>query len=174
MSSSVTVWGFTSVLMTRRYTCHSTPTDALQSKLVTEGCIQDVQQWMIVKKLKLIGDKTELLVLAARHRPRPPPDSILIGADIIKASKSSKNFGVWLDSVFSMDVQINKICKAAFFHLLHIAKIRKFLSYRQYEVLIHAFISSKLDHCNVLIPDLQQSQINRLQQDLVQNQLPAC
>ena len=78
------------------------PTDVLQSKSVTERCIQDVQQWMVVKKLKLKGDKTELLVLAARHRPPPPPDSILIGADIIKGSKSAKNVGVWLDSVLSM------------------------------------------------------------------------
>ena len=62
-----------------------------------------------------------------------------------------------------MDVQINNICKIAFFHLRNIAKVRKFLSYRQCEVLIHAFISSKLDHFNVLLSGLQQSQIKRLQ-----------
>ena len=38
------------------------------------------------EQVKLNGDKTELLVLTARHRPPPPVDSILIGADIIKAS----------------------------------------------------------------------------------------
>ena len=117
----------------------------------------------IVNKLKLNGEKTELLVLTARHRPPPSLDSILIGADIIKASKSAKNTGVWLGSVLSMDVQINDIWKTAFFHLRNIAKIRKFLSYRQCEVLIHAFIPSKLDHCNVLLSGLQQSQIKRLQ-----------
>ena len=163
MSSSVTGWGFSSVLMARRYTCVFNPADALQSKSVIERCIQGVQQWMVVNKLKLNGDKTELLVVTARHRPPPPLHSILIGADIIKASKSAKNFGVWLDSVLSVDLQINNICKAAFFHLGNIAKIRKFLSYRQCEVLMHAFISSKLDHCNVLLSGLQQSQINRLQ-----------
>ena len=139
------------------------PVDVLQSKSLIERCIQDVQQWMVVNKLKLNGDKTELLVLTARHRPPPPLDSILIGADIIEASKSAKNIGVWLDSVLSMDVQINNICKTAFFHLRNIAKIRKFLSYRQCEVLIHAFISSKLDHCNALLSGLQKSQVKRLQ-----------
>ena len=138
--------------------------DALQSKSLIERCIQDVQQWMVVNKLNLNGDKTELLVLTARHRPPPPLDSLLIGADIIKASKSAKNIGVWLDSMLSMDVQINNICKTAFFHLRNIAKIRKFLSYRQCEVLIHAFISSKWDHCNVLLLyGLQKSQVKRLQ-----------
>ena len=81
----------------------------------------------------------------------------------INAIKSAKNIGVWLDSVLSMDVQINNICKTAFFHLLNIAKIRKFLTHRQCEILIHAFISSKLDYCNVLLSGLKQSQINRVQ-----------
>ena len=50
-----------------------------------------------------------------------------------------------------------------FFFLRNIAKIRKFLSYRQCEVLIHAFISSKLDYCNALLSGLQKSQVKRLQ-----------
>ena len=145
------------------------PVDVLQSKSLIERCIQDVQQWMVVNKLKLNGDKSELLVLTARHRPPPPLDSILIGADIIEASKSAKNIGVWLDNVLSMDVQINNICKTAFFHLRNIAKIRKFLSYRQCEVLIHAWImlgfmlGFKLDYCNALLSGLQKSQVKRLQ-----------
>ena len=49
------------------------------------------------------------------------------------------------------DVQINNICKTAVFHLRNIAKIRKFLTHSQCEILIHAFISSKFDYCNVLL-----------------------
>ena len=139
------------------------PLDASQSKSLIEECIQDVQLWMVTNKLKLNGDKTELLVLTVRQRPEPPLDSIKIGPDIIKASKSAKNIGVWLDSVLSMDVQINNICKTAFYHLRNIAKIRKFLTHRQCEILIQALISSKLDYCNVLLSGLQQSRIDRLQ-----------
>ena len=86
---------------------------------------------MVANKLKLNGDKTELLVLTAHQSPEPPLDLIKIGADIIKASRSVKNIGVWLDSVLSMDVQINNICKTAFFNLRNKAKIRKFLTHRQ-------------------------------------------
>ena len=46
-----------------------------------------------------------------------------------------------------MDVQINTICKTALFHLRNIARIRKFLSHRQCEILIRAVISSRLDYC---------------------------
>ena len=63
--------------------------DALQSKALIERCIQDVQQWIVVNKLKLNRDKTELLVLTVRHRPPPPLDSILTRSDFIKASKSA-------------------------------------------------------------------------------------
>ena len=42
-------------------------------------------------------------------------------------------------------------------------KIRRFLTHRQCEILIHALISSKLDYCNVLLSGLQQSRIDRLQ-----------
>ena len=97
---------------------------------------------MVANKLKLNRDKTELIVLTARQRPEPPLDSIKIGADIIIATKSAKNIGVWLDSELSMDVQINSICKTAFFHLRNTAKIREFRTRRQREILIHAFISS--------------------------------
>ena len=140
----------------------SNPADALHSKSVTviKRCIQDVQQWLVVNKLN--GKQTELLVLTARHRPPPALDSILIGADVIKTSKSDNNIGVWLGGVLSMYVQINNICKAAFFHLRNIDKSRNFLWNCQCDVLTHAFISSKLDHCNVLLSGLQQSQINRL------------
>ena len=140
------------------------PVDVLQSKSLIERSIQDVQQWMVVNKLKLNGDKSELLVLTARHRPPPPLDSILIGADIIEASKSAKNIGVWFDNLLSMDVQINNICKTAFFHLRNIAKIRKFLSYvsvkylfmllfrRSWIILTHfyqAYRNRKLKDCNM-------------------------
>ena len=55
------------------------------------------------------------------------------------------------------------ITSVAFFHLRNITKVRIFLSHRQCEILIHALILSKLDHCNVLLSGLQQLQIKRLQ-----------
>ena len=62
-----------------------------------------------------------------------------------------------------VDLQTNSICKTAFFHLRNITKVKKFLLYRQCEIVIHAFIMSKLDRCNVLLSGLQQSQLKKLQ-----------
>ena len=103
--------------------------------------------------------------------PQPPLDSIKRGAEIIKASKSAKNIGIWLDSLLSMDVQINNICKTAFFHLCNIAKIGKFLMYCQCEILIRAFILSKLDYCNVLLSGLHSHKL--IDYNMYKIQLPA-
>ena len=48
-------------------------------------------------------DKTELLVLHARHRPQPPLESILVCSDVIYSSNSAKNIGAWFDTVMSME-----------------------------------------------------------------------
>ena len=111
------------------------------------------------EQVKLNGDKTELHVLTARHRPPPPVDSILIGADIIKASKSAMYIGVWLDSALSMDVQINNICKTAFFHLrqssLRSVSVKysfMFLFRRSWIIVTYSYLAysnRKLIDCNI-------------------------
>ena len=62
---------------------------------------------------------------------------------------------------------VKAVCKLAFFHLRNIAKIRKYISFTHCKVLIHAFITSKLDYCDSLLSGLRQDHINKLQ--LVQN-----
>ena len=63
----------------------------------------------------------------------------------------------------SMDNQISNICKCSFYHLRNIAKISKFVSSCHCETLIHAFITSRIDHCNSLLSGLNQTQMKRLQ-----------
>ena len=55
------------------------PSDTLRpkSKSLIEECIQNVQLWIVVNKLNLNGDKTELPVLTARQHPQPPLDLFL-------------------------------------------------------------------------------------------------
>ena len=133
------------------------------SKLRIESCIHDVNNSMSANKLMLNHDKTELLVLHARHRPQPPLESIPVCSDVIYSSNSAKNMGVLLDTVMSMDKQINSICQSAFYHLRNIAQISKHISFRHCETLIHAFVTSKIDHYNILLSGLKQDQGRKLQ-----------
>ena len=82
------------------------------------------------------------------YRPRPPLESITVGRDVIHVSHAAKTIRVWFDEFLSMDKQVKVVCKSAFFHLRNIAKIRKYTSFTHCKILIHAFITSKLDYCN--------------------------
>ena len=54
-----------------------------------EACARDIDTWVLCNKLKLNRDKTEILVLSARHRPRPHIRGIVITDAIITRSTSA-------------------------------------------------------------------------------------
>ena len=51
----------------------------------------------------------------------------------------------------------------AFYHLRNISHIRKLLSTKTTETLVHAFVTSKLDHCNSLLYGVPKYVIQKLQ-----------
>ena len=71
--------------------------------------------------------------------------------------------GLIFDNTVTMSFHINNIVKVAFYHLRNIAKIRKYINVTTAEVLVHAFINSKLDFCNSLLHGLPKYEINKLQ-----------
>ncbi|KAJ0033135.1 hypothetical protein NQD34_000242 [Periophthalmus magnuspinnatus] len=68
-----------------------------------------------------------------------------------------------MDSDLNFNSHIKSITSAAFYHLKNIAKIKGKLSNPDLERLIHAFVSSRLDDCNVLLTDLCKRALTRLQ-----------
>ena len=74
-----------------------------------------------------------------------------------------RNLGVVIDQFFNVYHHITAICKTSQYHLRNIARIRKYLDAASTETLVHAFFSSKLNHCNALIHGLPKYQLNRLQ-----------
>ena len=50
-----------------------------------------------------------------------------------------------------LSVHVSKICSKAFYGLNKIQQIRKFLSPETAKTLVHAFVSSLLDHCDSLL-----------------------
>ena len=89
------------MLTIARYICpfsRYAPVNLNTPKSKVEACILDINKWMTANKLMLNNDKTELLVLNARHRPPPPLSSIYAGSELIIAAESAKNIGVWFDN----------------------------------------------------------------------------
>ena len=65
-----------------------------------------------------------------------------------------------------MSTHISKLCGVAFYHLHNIKRIRKYLSRESTEMLVHAFITSRVDYCNSLLYGLPNYQLNKLQRVL--------
>ena len=118
---------------------------------------------MTLNKLKLNKDKTEFLLLSSKHNPQCSLPVLHFGNDLIQPSSQARNIGVIFDSTISMIPHVKNICKTSFYHLRNIAKIRKFISFKTTEMLVHAFVTSKLDHCNSLLYGLPKNLLNKLQ-----------
>ncbi len=70
---------------------------------------------------------------------------------------------VLFDSNLSFNSYVSSICRTALFHLKNISKLRTMLSMSNAEMLIHAFMASRLDYCNALLGGYSARLINKLQ-----------
>ena len=105
----------------------------------------------------------ELQVFTSKFRANPELDSVVVIDESITPEPHARNLGIIPDTYLTFNNHIAKVCKVSHFHLRNISKIRKFLSKESTEILIHAFVSSKLDHCNSLLYGLPAYQLAKLQ-----------
>ena len=68
-----------------------------------------------------------------------------------------------MDSDFKLDKQINSVVKTSFYHPRLLSKIKSVVSVNDFECLIHAFISTRLDYCNALYTGINQASLAHLQ-----------
>ena len=82
---------------------------------------------MSLNKLKLNGDKTELLVIGSGNLSTfKLPSFTAIDRSVIYPSHSARNIGVIFENKLNMELQVSAICKSAFLHIQNISRIRKF------------------------------------------------
>ena len=70
-------------------------------------------------------------------------------------------------STFKFDKQVSTVVKSCIFKIRLLAKTKSYLSFKDLERVINAFVTSRLDYCNALYVGMDQASIKRLQ--LVQN-----
>ena len=91
---------------------------------------------------------------------------LLLGQDT-NPSTSAKNLGVLFDSSLNFRKHISQTCRACFYHIRDLRRIRKSLSLDLAKQIAVALVSSKLDYCNSLFHNMPEKDIARLQR--VQN-----
>ncbi|XP_056444340.1 uncharacterized protein LOC130380935, partial [Gadus chalcogrammus] len=146
------------------------PTAAIPpTSLIT--CLEEIRSWLSRNFLKLNGNKTEALLIGSKstltksqHTPAP---LIIIDGFPVPFSSKVKSLGVILDNTLSFAPHIHNITRTAFFHLRNIARLRPSLTQSSTEILVHSFVTSRIDYCNALLTGLPTKLINRLQ--IIQN-----
>nr|XP_055035192.1 uncharacterized protein LOC129423081 [Misgurnus anguillicaudatus]XP_055035201.1 uncharacterized protein LOC129423081 [Misgurnus anguillicaudatus]XP_055035209.1 uncharacterized protein LOC129423081 [Misgurnus anguillicaudatus] len=114
-------------------------------------CLDEIKAWMHDNFLKLNQAKTELLFVGKpTSLLRLNISELITVNDFSKLSSQVRNLGVIFDPELIFDAHIKVVSKTAFFHLRNIARLRPSLQLPDAERLIHSFITSRLDYCNVL------------------------
>ena len=86
-----------------------------------------------------------------------------IGNSFISAASSVRNLGATFDTIMSMEMHMNNVCRSAMAHVRNIIDIRPSLIMAATEKLVHALVISRLDSNNVLLYGLPATQLDRIQ-----------
>ncbi len=108
-----------------------------------------------------------LIIRPKNHTGNNLEHGLTLDGCSLDSSSSVRNLCVLFDSNLSFDSHVSSICKTAFVHLTNISILRPMLSLSNAEMLIHAFMTSRLDYCNALLDGCSARLINKLQ--MVQN-----
>ena len=126
--------------------------------------MSDVKRWMNSKQLKLNDNKTECLLIGKKHDLKQL-DLEKIGGlkNEFEVRNPIKNLGIIFDCSLSFNEQINQVVRTAGYHLKNIAFLKKYLDSKTITMLIHNYVISRLDYCNVLYHGLPNYNLRKIQ-----------
>ena len=134
--------------------CKSTDAAVLAARAMR--VIEAVRDWMSSNRLRLNADRTQFIWLGTSHFL----DVLQINS--IPANEVVSNLGVYFDPELLMERQVRKLCQVCYFHLRRLRTVRRSLT-ESLLTLVHAFITSRLDHCNGVLYGLNGYLLDRLQ-----------
>lgn len=128
-----------------------------------QSCCDKIKSWMNSNFLKLNTDKTEVMVFGKKSQlQKLNIGTIRIGDTEIKPALHATNIGVVLDTNLSMVNQVNKMVASAWYQLHNISRIRKYLTTEASQILIHAYVISKLDTYNCVLSGIPMKLVDKL------------
>ena len=135
------------------------------------NCLNDIQTFMLLNKLKLNPDKTEFILIGSKnnHKHLLPHFPINILGNQVSPAQSVKNLGVMFVSNFTLTDHVSQVIKSTRVHARDHYRILPLLDLNTSVFLANALVSSRLDYCNYLFVSLTDFELRILQ--WVQNSL---
>jgi len=142
--------------------------DMASTALQLERCLTDVSHWMSANRLELNADKTELLWAGSRRcclslGNRGPKLQLREGTITIVPINDVKVLRVTLSSDLTMDKHVSNVCSAGFYRLRQLRRVRRSLDKESPATLVHAFVTPRIDYCNVLLAGAPKATTDKLQ-----------
>ncbi len=119
-------------------------------------CIDEINSWMYKKCIQLNKEKTEVIAFGNQD------EFLKVNAYLDSRGQTTKNQVVIL-VILCFRGLVKAVTKSAYNHLKNIARIRSFISSQDLEELVHAFITSRVDYCNGLLPKKSVRQLQLIQ-----------
>ena len=110
---------------------------------------------MTANKLRLNTDKiVELLWTGSRHslsQFQGLGPALQLGADTVAARDQVRLLGVTISADLSLDRHVSVVSATSFHSLRQLRRVRHSLNTESTATLVHAFVTSRLDYCNILL-----------------------
>ena len=132
-------------------------TDAAELAARAMRVIESVRDWMSSNRLRLNADKTQFIWLGTSHSLN------LLQINSIPVNDVVNNLGVYFDPELLMERQVSKLCQVSYFHLRRLRTVHRSLTKESLLTLVHAFITSRVDHCNGVLYGSNGYLLDRLQ-----------
>ena len=113
--------------------------------------IVDINDWMRASRLRLNPSKTQVMLGTKQQLDKITIKDIPLLSTIITVVDSARNLGVSNHSQLSMDVHVAAVCHSGYYQLRQLRPLTRSLTTAAAETVVHAFVASRLDYCNVLL-----------------------
>ena len=146
--------------------CPHSNEDTIQAVTRIQDCVADLQDWININRLKFNATKTEIIVMCAPQKKlKLSMPHIELGDTVVPVSTVANNIGVFFDDALSMNNQVQYICRVAYFHIHCIGNIRNLLNRKITEIMIHSYVTSRLDNGNCLLYGISDHLLPKLQRE---------
>ena len=116
-------------------------------------------------KLKMNGDKTQLILLVTQQKLVKIDNTpiSLLDRTVIDPSMQVRTLGVILDNKLTMLPHANNVVRGCFYHLRRLRSIWSSLTDSGAKTTVHALIASRMDYCNSVLFGVSVAVSQRLQ-----------